>query len=187
MKPTDNKQKNVYVALLRGLNVGGHSVIKMNDVRELFEALGFIKVTSYIQTGNIIFSSNETNIEKIAHQIEKKFESSKGLETKVFILTQNKLQDAAAHNPFDPVRGEKEQRCHLMFLSCKPDMTHSKALMKLKGEEYQFHISGQVLYYAYSRKYDGKRRTIDFEKVLGVTGTSRSWKVMDKLIELSAK
>jgi hypothetical protein len=58
--------------------------------------------------------------------------------------------------------------------------------MDLQGKEYRFHIYDKGLYYSYDRKYAGRRRTIDFEKVLNVTGTSRSWKVERKVIELSA-
>jgi len=73
-----------------------------------------------------------------------------------------------------------------MFLSAAPAAARCRALMAVQGEEYRFHIEGKVLYYAYSRKFAGNRRTIDFEKILGVSGTSRSWKVVDKLIEIAA-
>ena len=105
---------------------------------------------------------------------------------KVFLLTPQELKKAAADNPFDPERLDKEQRCHLMFLSAPPSAARRRALMAVQGEEYRFHIKRKVLYYAYSRKFDGIRRMIDFEKILGVSGTSRSWKVVDKLIEMSA-
>jgi uncharacterized protein (DUF1697 family) len=159
----------------------------MTDLQKIFESLGFSNVATYIQTGNVIFSSHETNKEKLARLIEKKFKSSTGHEAKIFVMTNDKLKKAAFHNPFEPERHEKKQRCQLMFLSARPDAAHRKALMKLKGEEYKFYIHDDVLYYPYPKKYDGKRRMIDFEKVLGLFGTSRTWKVVDKLIELSAE
>ena len=176
-----------YIALLRAINVGGHDVIKMADLRKMFEQMGFTDVTSYIQTGNVIFSSNESDKEKLAAQIEKKFKTATAHESKIFVLTNDKLKKSASLNPFEPQRRDKEQKCHLMFLSGKPDSIHSKALMKLKGKEYQFRIHDDVLYYTYPNEFAGKRRNIDFEKVLGVSGTSRSWKVVDKLIELSSR
>jgi uncharacterized protein (DUF1697 family) len=178
---------NIFIALLRGINVGGHSIIKMTDLKKLFESLGFTNVITYIQTGNVIFSSNEPNKEKLASQIEKKFKSATGHESKIFILTNDKLKKAASYNPFEPEKRDKIQKCHLMFLSGKPNSAHSKALINLKGEEYQFHIHDDVLYYAYPNKFAGNRRFIDFERVLCVKGTSRSWKVVDKLIELSSR
>ncbi len=157
----------------------------MTGLQKIFESLGFTNVVTYIQTGNVIFSSPETNSEKLVKQIGKKFKSLTGHDAEIFVLTNDKLKKAVSYNPFEPEHNEKEQRCHLMFLSGKPDAVRIKALMKLKGEEYQFHINDDVLYYAYSMKYAGKRRMIDFEKVLSVSGTSRTWKVVDKLIELS--
>jgi uncharacterized protein (DUF1697 family) len=117
--------------------------------------------------------------------LEKQLASSTGKEIKVFVLTPAELKRAADNNPFEPERHDEEQRCHLMFLSTEPDAVRREALMELEGEEYRFHIEDKVLYYAYSRKYDGRRRTIDFERVLGVAGTARTWKVVDRLIELS--
>ena len=185
MKATENIQKHTYIALLRAINVGGYAVIKMADLKKLFESCGLTDVTTYIQSGNVIFTLKKTRSEKLEAQIEKKLKSSTGKDIKVFLLTPGELIKAVSHNPFNPEHRDKEQRCHLMFLSGKPDEVHSKALMKLEGREYQFHIHEDILYYAYPNEFAGNRRNIDFEKVLGVYGTSRSWKVVDKLIELS--
>lgn len=186
MKTSVKKTGFIFIALIRGINVGGHAVIKMSDLKKMFEQLGFKDVSTYIQTGNVIFSSAETDKTKLAGLAEKKFKSSTGQEVKVFILTNEMLKKAASKNPFNPEKLDKVQRCHLMFLSAKPDTEHIKSLMKLEGEEYRFHVHDDVLYYAYDIKYAGNRRNLDFEKILGVKGTSRSWKVVDKLIELSA-
>jgi uncharacterized protein (DUF1697 family) len=185
MKAAENKRKHIYIALLRAINVSGHAVIKMTDLKKIFESLGFTDVSTYIQTGNVTFSSNETDKEKLAAKIEKKFKSATGHESKIFVLTNDKLKKAASHNPFEPEKHANEQLCHLMFLSGKPDEAHIKELMKLEGREYSFCVNDDVMYYAYDKKFAGNRRNIDFEKVLGVSGTSRSWKVVDKLIEQS--
>jgi uncharacterized protein (DUF1697 family) len=174
-----------YVALLRGINVGGHGVIKMADLRQLFESLGLSQVVTYIQSGNVLFRTGESRV-SLTRRLEERLASATGNEIKVFVFTRRELERAAANNPFAPERMDAEQRCHLMFLSAEPDAAHREKLMALEGEEYRFHIDDRVLYYAYSRKYDGRRRTIDFERVLGVNGTARTWKVVDKLIELSA-
>jgi uncharacterized protein (DUF1697 family) len=158
----------------------------MSDLRVLFESSGLTEVVTYIQSGNVLFKSNDDDREHLAGFLEKKIASALGTQVQVFVLTRNQLEDAATHNPFEPERRDKEQHCHLMFLSSEPEPTHSAALMALKGKEYSFYIYGKVLYYAYPRKFAGPgRRTIDFEKVLGVKGTARTWKVVNKLIELS--
>lgn len=177
--------KQKYVALLRGINVGGHAIMKMDELRAQFEALGLSEVATYIQTGNVIFSSEEDNADRLAHQIEQQLESRLGYRGKVFVLSPEELREATARNPFEPERLDTEQHCHLMFLSHEPDANHYEALMVLQGEEYRFAVHGKVLYYAFPRAAAGSRRTINFEKVLGVVGTARTWKVVNKLIELA--
>jgi uncharacterized protein (DUF1697 family) len=175
-----------YIALLRAINVGGHSVTRMSDLRAIFESLGMTEVVTYIQSGNVLFNSKDGDPDHLAHLLQKKLGSALGYPVPVFVFVRQQLEDAAAHNPFDPEHRDKEQRCHLMFLSGEPDAAHRAALMALEGDEYSFSVYGKVLYYAYSREVEGSgRRSIDFEKVLGVTGTSRTWKVVNKLIELS--
>jgi uncharacterized protein (DUF1697 family) len=175
-----------WVALLRAINVGGHSVVKMADVRKVFESLGLTDVATYIQTGNVIFSTHETDPRRLARQLEEKLTQAIGKVVQVFVLSPAELAEAAAHNPFEPERRDQEQRCHLMFMSAVPAADRGEKLMAMQGEEYRFHLRDKVLYYAYDNRYAlGNRRTIDFEKVLGVAGTARSWKVIAKLIELA--
>jgi uncharacterized protein (DUF1697 family) len=173
-----------FVALLRAINVGGHGIVKMADLRAQFESLGLTEVATYIQSGNVLFNSKDADARRIAERLEKKLGSSLGYRGLVFVLSPEELRQAAQKNPFDPERLDAEQRCHLMFLSGEPDGAHRKALMAVQGEEYRFAIREKVLYYAYSRTFEGGRRTINFEKILGVAGTARSWTVVKKLIEL---
>jgi uncharacterized protein (DUF1697 family) len=174
-----------YVALLRAINVGGHAIVKMDDLRKLFEGLGFQNVQTYIQSGNVLFSSWESDPGKLARAIEKRIESVLGHQLTVFMFSPEELKEAAAHNPFEPERLEKEQHCQLLFLSAKPNPERRKTVMALQGKEYRFHLHGKVLYYAYSRKLAGNRRSVNFEKVLDVAATGRTWRVINKLIELA--
>ena len=177
--------KHRFVALLRAINVGGRSSMKMADLRAQFESLGYTEVASYIQSGNVLFTSKDADAEHIARGLERKLGASLGPRAAVFVLSPAEIERAAQKNPFDPERRAAEQRCQLMFLSREPDGARRRALMALQGEEYRFAVRGNVLYYAYPRTLEGRRRTIDFERVLGVVGTSRSWTVVKKLIELT--
>lgn len=174
-----------YAVLLRAVNVGGTSIIKMNDLLVLFESFGFKDVSTYIQSGNVIFSSEESDAGRLKELIEKKLEQSLGYKVTVFVLTPDYLKKTAEENPFDPEEMDKRM-CHIMFLSDEPDSVHVEALMAMQGSEYIFHVSGRILYYSYPAEIAGARRNINFEKVLGVCGTSRSWKVVARLIELTA-
>jgi uncharacterized protein (DUF1697 family) len=173
-----------YVALLRAINVGGNSVIKMADLKEIVEFLGFSDVITYIQSGNVLFRSKETDTEKLTKKLEKGLNAAIRYSGKIFVLTLAELKDAAINNPFDPEAHEKEQNCHILFLSKAPDSAHREALKAFEGKEYRFHVHDNILYYCYSKEFAGKRRFLDFEKILGAAGTARTWKVVDKLIEL---
>lgn len=177
---------NVYVALIRAINVGGHSLIRMSELKKRFESLGLEGVVTHIQSGNLVFSTQEKDRDRLTRRMEAGLSELMARGVMVFLLTPQELKRAAADNPFDPERLDEEQRCHLMFLSAPPSAARRRGLMAVQGEEYRFHIKRKVLYYAYSRKFDGNRRMLDFEKILGVSGTSRSWKVVDKLIEIAA-
>ncbi|MHB1004073.1 MAG: DUF1697 domain-containing protein [Chloroflexota bacterium] len=174
-----------YVALLRAINVGGNTLVRMADLRARFEAFGATDVVTYIQSGNVIFTSPETDAERLARGLERHLQSSLGYHGTLFVFTGEQLRQAAAGNPFEPARMDKEQRCHLLFMSREPEPARQQALLGMRGEEYRFAVRDKVLYYAYSRAFDGRRRSIDFEKVLGVVGTARGWNVVDKLIELT--
>ncbi len=178
---------SVYVALIRGINVGGSSPVRMSVLKKRFESLGLKGIVTYIQSGNVVFSTEEKDRDQLLRKIEADLSDLMGRGVKVFLLTPQELKRAAAENPFDPAPLDKEQRCHLMFLSASPSAARRRGLMAVQGEEYHFHLKRSVLYYAYSRKFDGVRRMLDFEKILGVSGTSRSWKVVDKLIEISGR
>ena len=175
-----------YVALLRAVNVGGHGVVKQTVLKAEFEACGLTDVQTYIQSGNVVFTSSEMDADGLALKLERHLEASLGLRTIVFLFTHDQLQEAAAHNPLEPERLDTEWQCILTFLTDEPDAARREALMALQGEDYRFHVWEKVLYYSYPRVFVGRRRTVDFERVLGVKGTGRTWKVVGKLIEMAA-
>src|SRR5439155_17419929 len=160
----------------------GHSVIKMADLRERLASLGVDDVTTYIQSGNVLFSSPETNSEKVTAAIESALRAALGQPVTAFVKTRAELELAAAANPFELAERDPEQVCHLVFLSAEPDPKRKQALMALQGDEYRFAVRDKVLYWAYSRSIAGNRRNINVESVLGVTATARTWKVIDALI-----
>ncbi len=181
MTSTDSR----YVVLLRAINVGGHSVITMIELRRLFESLGFRDVATHIQSGNVLLSTGETDRRRLAERIERGLMDRIGSQAKAFVFSGGELRRAAAGNPFRPKPPGIDDPSQIMFLSAPPAAARRTALMALQGADYRFAVRGSVLYYAYPRSTVGARRTINFEKVLGVAGTARTWKVIDRLIELA--
>jgi uncharacterized protein (DUF1697 family) len=138
----------------------------MADMRARTEALGYDDVATYIQTGNILLSASDSAA-KVAKGLEAEFE------TRAFVLTPAQLKKAAKDNPLR----KKGWRSHLMFLERAP----KQAMSEVEG--YRFAVKGRVLYYAFLEKDAGNRRSIPFERKLGVQGTGRSAKVVDEIIE----
>jgi uncharacterized protein (DUF1697 family) len=174
-----------YIALLRAINVGGSSVMTMADLKAQFEAMGFANVRTYIQSGNVLFEAPEESTSRLAERAEQQLRAGLGYAGRVFVLTPQQLADAAANNPFDPEASDGAMRCHIMVLSREPEPERIDKLTAQQAPEYRFAVRGSVLYYTYAKEYAGKRRTIDFEGILGTEGTARTWKVVRKLVELA--
>lgn len=122
-----------YLALLRGINVSGHKIIKMEDLRNLMESAGFKNVTTYIQSGNVIFdcaaASKESIAQKIKELIAKKYEFDVG----VIILTYSELEVAIKNNPFTAQQTDLKQ-LYVAFFSEKP---LAENIAKLEPEKIQ--------------------------------------------------
>lgn len=174
--------QNRYIALIRSINVGGKSVMKMVDLLQTLKPMDFTKIKTYGQSGNLLIVTKETNIERLSRQLSERIDADQNLY--VFIFTPEQLQDALEHAPFDPEGKDASYHCHLMFLSSNPVEDRVESLMDLQGTEYRFFIRKKVLYYSYPKSIAGHRRNINFEKVLGVRGTARTWNVIKKLIQL---
>jgi uncharacterized protein (DUF1697 family) len=121
-----------YVALLRGINVGGNSIVKMSDLKKLTEECGFNDVRTYIQSGNIIFSSAEKNTGKISTRLEDCFSKNLKIESK--IIVRNQLQFKAIVSSAPPVWDtSKDLRCYIAFI--KEPLTAGDVMDRIKPKE----------------------------------------------------
>ena len=108
LKPT------TYVALLRGINVGGNNLIKMSALAESFKRMKFQNVCTYIQSGNVVFRSNETSNEKVEKQIEKNLSKEYGYEAKVVIRNLKQYETIMKHIPKD-WSGATDKKCNVLY------------------------------------------------------------------------
>ncbi len=104
-----------YIALLRGINVGGNSIIKMNDLKNAVEKCGFTGVRTYIQSGNIIFESEEENNDKIVATLENSLSKTLKLDSPVILRTQEQLQKVVSGIPSDWKKRD-DLRCYIAFI-----------------------------------------------------------------------
>ena len=176
-----------YIALLRGINLGGKRKILMADLKQLFNNLQYFDVTTYIQTGNVIFNANhKEDSVKIADKIGRSISSEYGFEVPVIIRTADELNELISKNPFFGKGDIDIERLHLTLLKNIPD---SEALEHIKTYDFapdKFKIIGKSVFIYCSKQYrDTKLGNNFFENKLKVKATTRNWKTVLKLSELS--
>jgi uncharacterized protein (DUF1697 family) len=174
-----------YVALLRGINVGGRRKLPMADLRALLDALGHEDVTTYVQSGNAVFRSGGGSAASVAAAIERRIESELGLDVAVMLRTAAQLRAVLDGDPFP--KAERKQ-VHVVFLEEKPGAAAAKRLDpdRSPGDEASLH--GRELYLRLGNGAGRTKLTLDWiEKQLGVRGTGRNWNTVTKLAELAGE
>src|SRR5215212_2304326 len=117
-----------YMAFLRAINVGGTSIIKMTDLKKMFESFGLEDVQMYIQTGNVIFELGERNASVLEEGIEGQLEKAYGKQVQLFVRTIREVAAMASEWPYDPKEGET---AYVAILQKKPDKKSAQALLAL--------------------------------------------------------
>lgn len=173
-----------YVALLRGINLGGNVMIKMEELRKTFETLGFENVKTYINSGNIAFDAAKTGESTLVEKIETAVEKMVGRTVPVIVREQKEIDRILKNNPFD---GQYESHKHMHVLFLKDAMPREKAeqlqAAALPGEQYE--VRGREIYNLLPQGVAGSLLTKGFfERKPKVLYTGRNWRTVEKLAEL---
>lgn len=177
--------QNKLVAFLRGVNVGGKRLVKMADLKTLHEGLGHLDVKTYLQTGNIIFKTNQSiELFDLAKQLEIEYEKKFELDIKVIIKTWDEIIFADKSNPIPLNSDIDDKMLHIVFLSEIPESDQIKTFMKYEGPEVKKLIN-DILYIYYVEGVGRSKLTLSFiEKKLNVTGTARNLNTLKALVNL---
>ncbi|SRR5258708_31902307 len=171
-----------YVALLRGINVGGRNMVKMDALKALHEGLGFEEVRTHLQSGNVIFRAKRSDPARIERRIESAIRETLGLELAVVVRDASDLRNVIRTNPF-PNHAAQGNRFVVVFLSAEPKDVG--ALDSYSGPEKK-QILGRELYIYYSEDMGHSKLTNALiERKLGVRGTARNWNTVNKILELA--
>src|SRR5215813_149552 len=138
----------ILVSLFRSINVGGRTV-RMNELKDLYESLGFKDVVTYIQSGNVICTSDDTDVAQLPRQIEDSFAQKFGFHAKVVVRTPAELQEAIANNPFQNQPTKESNRVFVLFLATRPESSALQDLQKAYVGPEEFYLIGQHLYIYY--------------------------------------
>jgi len=176
---------NTFIALLRGINVGGHKKIQMAELRELLSNSGFKNVQTYIQSGNAVFQSLEKSIQKLEQKIQEAIQAQFGFDVSIIVRTRQDLKRIFETCPFSV---EKKEKSYFTILHNRPnaELVEIASEKVYDGEEYQ--IINDCIYYFCEKGYGKAKFNMNlFERKLKTASTSRNYNTMVKLLSLSSE
>jgi uncharacterized protein (DUF1697 family) len=177
---------DVIVSMLRGVNVGGHNKIKMDALRALYESLKLREAQSYVQSGNVVFQTDERDLVQLAKRIQKGIERTFGCCPEIILRTTSELREVVSRNPFAKRRDIEPAKLHVHFLAGDPGAEARANVLKLKTDPEELSIAGSELY-IYFPNGAGKSKLSwpAVNKALKLPGTARNWNSVTKLLEMA--
>lgn len=169
-----------YIAFLRAINVGGHTV-KMDHLSKLFEGLGFSSVETFIASGNVIFETTAKNTTALEKKIAEHLEKSLGYPVDTFLRTLQEVGEIEKRSPF--TAKNKEDSVYVAFLHEAPNAAATSALMALKNKANDFAILEREVYWLRLNKDDALILKKPLEKVLKLSATMRNMTTIRKISE----
>jgi uncharacterized protein (DUF1697 family) len=175
----------IYVAMLRGINVGPHKRIKMEQLRKSFEALAFEQVKTYIQSGNVVFKAGKGSPEALGKKIEARIVSDFGFSASVIVRTSTELGETIAANPFLKQRGINPEKLHVTFLAEIPAASALKKLAEFTIAPDQSRCVGKEIFLHLPNGFSGSSLwKVPWEKALAVVTTTRNWKTVNAIYQM---
>jgi uncharacterized protein (DUF1697 family) len=176
---------NSYVALLRGINVSGHKIIKMKELDNSISSLGFSNISTYLQSGNLVFQSELNDIQEIENQISHKIKSDFGFDIPIFIYTKAAFLKINSENPFVKNSDFDIKKIYTIFLKSVVDKNTFQDIAANTNYSEKMVLKENVIYMYYENGY-GKTKVHNnfFEAKLKVVATTRNWNTVQKLESL---
>ena len=175
----------IYISMLRGINVGGHKRIKMDRLRESFEALGFEQVRTYIQSGNVVFNAGKLSPAALSTRIEERILADFGFSVSVISRAADEMANTIKNNPFLRQPGIDPEKLHVAFLSEAPAPSAVNKLEKLTLKPDRSRCLGREVYLYFPNGVSGSslwKHPLD--GVLSVVATMRNWKTVNTLDQM---
>ena len=170
-----------FIAFLRAINVGGHTV-KMDELRRVFESLGFTNVETFIASGNVVFETRSKNAAALERKIEDGLRGALGYEVATFLRTEAELAGVAGHKPFPQSELDAAAALNVAFLKDAPGEESERKLMALRTAADDFHVRGREVYWLCRvRQSDSKFSNATLERALGQAATLRGANTVSKM------
>jgi uncharacterized protein (DUF1697 family) len=174
-----------HIALVRGINVGGHKKVPMAALREALEAAGFEDVKTYVQSGNVALTASETSPAKVGRKVAKAIEDAFGFDVAVVMRTRDEIAALVKEDPLGDVATNPTYRV-VVFLADKLDRDRLADVDPEAFAPEAFALRDrEIVMWAPDGQRDSKLVKALSEKRTGVTGTARNWKTVLKLLDLA--
>ena len=175
-----------YIAFLRGINVGGYRLIKMQDLVRIFSAAGCRNVRTFQQAGNVIFESRSANVKSLTKKIERALDKDLGYHVAVILRSLDQLQKVISRNPFKKVEKKKDVMMFCAVFLAEDPQRKPKLPFVSKTENVEvFEIADGAAFVVSRRKKNGwfGFPNAVVEKEFGVVATTRQWKSLQKIVK----
>ena len=173
------------VALLRGVNVGGHNQIKMDALRTICESLSLQDPQTYVQSGNVVFRTRERDLAAVGKRIEDCIERKFGFRPGVILRTTSEMKDVIARNPLAKRRAIEPAKLYVTFLASQPAAEVQDAILAVKTAGEEVRVDGRELYIYFPNGMGRSKLMPVVERLLKKSGTSRNWNTVTKLLEMA--
>jgi uncharacterized protein (DUF1697 family) len=176
----------VIISMLRGVNVGGHNLIKMDGLRALYGSLKLRHPQTYLQSGNVVFQTEATDLAKLARKIEDAIERQFAFRPAVILRTVSELRDVIARNPFEKRSGIDPARLLVAFLAADPAPEARDRLLAIECQPDELRFSGREIYvYFPNGQGRPKLKWPHVDKAVKLPYTGRNWNSVTKLLEIA--
>lgn len=174
------------ISMLRGINVGGHSQVNMDALRKLYESIGMQRPQTYVQSGNVIFKTEERNFIELAERIERAIEKKFGFRPDVILRTASDWNSVVAKNPFAKRKEIHPGKLAVIFFKKASDREACNNLLYSKPDDEEVHISDRELYIYFPKGMGQSKLFASICRKLN-SGTARNWNTVSKLLEIAHK
>ena len=175
----------VFVAMLRGVNIGGHHKVPMQALRELFEELGYAGAVTFIQSGNVVFRTRERDEAAIATRIGDGIERKFGFRAEVILRTVGELRETVARNPFAKRTEVAPNRLAVMFLTRDPGPEARERVLAIRAGAEELRFEGRELFVYFPDGMGRSKAPALIDRALKMPQTGRNWNTVSKLLELA--
>lgn len=175
----------IAISFLRGINVGGHKKIRMADLRELYASLGFREIRTLLQTGNVIFQTEETDLARVKARLEAGIYAAYGFDVQLIMRNSAAFKTIFNRHPFTEAQLAEPRKIAVVFLTDAPSTEAVEALRENNPGRENIWADGSELYIFY---LDGQARSkLDnsrIERALGLPSTARNWNTCQRILKL---